>query len=231
MVRANKRAQAVTGARAADVGTESRAAGSQAHEFQGRQKAPWSRTGAIRRGAAPARAAAEACGGETEGRHRARRIRARARPQLAACGSCWVWCVALWRLFWGIGWRARPGVGLVLLAIVWLTSMRSCPTLDELVDARTRGSVTLLDRDGEVFAWRGETFGGTITADTVSPYLQERGRRDRGQAVLPAFRHQPARHRQRGPDQPVGRARAAVGQRRIDDHPAGGETSVPRRAL
>jgi penicillin-binding protein 1A len=25
----------------------------------------------------------------------------------------------------------------------------------------------MLDRDGEVFAWRGEQFGGVITADTV----------------------------------------------------------------
>lgn len=31
--------------------------------------------------------------------------------------------------------------------------------------------MTLLDRKGEVFAWRGETFGGPITADTVSPNL------------------------------------------------------------
>jgi penicillin-binding protein 1A len=27
-------------------------------------------------------------------------------------------------------------------------------------------------RDGEVFAWRGESFGGAITADTVSPHLR-----------------------------------------------------------
>jgi penicillin-binding protein 1A len=31
----------------------------------------------------------------------------------------------------------------------------------------------LLDRDGKVFAWRGETFGGQITADTVSPFLRD----------------------------------------------------------
>ena len=37
------------------------------------------------------------------------------------------------------------------------------------VDGRARGSVTLLDRDGEVFAWRGDQFGGRSTADSPSP--------------------------------------------------------------
>ena len=79
--------------------------------------------------------------------------------------------VALWRLFWGIGWRVGLGLGLVLL-VTSAFFYAQLPDLDALVDARTRGSVTLLDRDGKVFAWRGETFGGTITADTVSPYLK-----------------------------------------------------------
>jgi membrane peptidoglycan carboxypeptidase len=39
------------------------------------------------------------------------------------------------------------------------------------VDGRARGSVTLLDRYGETFAWRGDQFGGMITADSVSPHL------------------------------------------------------------
>jgi penicillin-binding protein 1A len=34
------------------------------------------------------------------------------------------------------------------------------PPLESLIDARARGSVTMLDRNGKVFAWRGETFGG-----------------------------------------------------------------------
>ncbi len=79
--------------------------------------------------------------------------------------------VALWRLFWGIGWRVGLAAGLVLLVISGFFYAQ-LPSLDALVDARTKGSVTLLDRDGKVFAWRGETFGGTITADTVSPYLK-----------------------------------------------------------
>ena len=53
----------------------------------------------------------------------------------------------------------------------------------------------MLDRDGAGLCLARRTFGGQITADTVSPHLHERGRRDRGQALLPASRHQPARHR------------------------------------
>ncbi len=75
------------------------------------------------------------------------------------------------RLFWGIGWR----VAAVLAAIVAGTSFHhysQLPPLDALLDGRARGSVTLLDDSGEVFAWRGETFGGQITADDVSPHLR-----------------------------------------------------------
>ena len=46
------------------------------------------------------------------------------------------------------------------------------PPLGALLDARARGSVTLLDRNNDVFAWRGETFGGQTTASSVSPYLR-----------------------------------------------------------
>ncbi len=47
------------------------------------------------------------------------------------------------------------------------------PAFTALVDGRARGSVTMLDRYGEVFAWRGEQFGGMIMADQVSPYLRD----------------------------------------------------------
>jgi 1A family penicillin-binding protein len=46
------------------------------------------------------------------------------------------------------------------------------PAYQTLIDGRARGSVTLLDREGEVFAWRGHQFGGVVTADTVSPHLK-----------------------------------------------------------
>lgn len=77
----------------------------------------------------------------------------------------------VWRVLWGVGWRlAAMGAIVVGLATVYFYAQ--LPPLDTLIDARTRGSVTLLDRNGKVFAWRGETFGGAIAADTVSPYLK-----------------------------------------------------------
>lgn len=64
-----------------------------------------------------------------------------------------------------------------IVALVVLVSMlyfyaQLPPAIDQ-VDGRSRGSVTMLDRDGSVFAWRGEQFGGVIRADTVSPFLKE----------------------------------------------------------
>jgi penicillin-binding protein 1A len=78
----------------------------------------------------------------------------------------------LWRMVWAVLWRvgavAVLGVGAVVLYFY-----AQLPPLTDLLDGRARGSVTMLDRGGQVFAWRGETFGGQITADTVSPYLHD----------------------------------------------------------
>ncbi|WP_425040741.1 transglycosylase domain-containing protein [Primorskyibacter sp. S187A] len=46
------------------------------------------------------------------------------------------------------------------------------PDVGDLLDGRARGSVTMMDRDGAVFAWRGDQFGGAIHANTVSPHLK-----------------------------------------------------------
>lgn len=80
--------------------------------------------------------------------------------------------LAVWRVIWGIAWRATAIGALVLTGIVWYFYAQ-LPEVEALIDGRARGSVTLLDRNGEVFAWRGETFGGMITADSVSPYLHD----------------------------------------------------------
>ncbi|MBN2631770.1 MAG: PBP1A family penicillin-binding protein [Rhodobacteraceae bacterium] len=82
--------------------------------------------------------------------------------------------VGLWRLIlrvlWGITWRITAVVATVLgLTVMYFVSQ--LPPVTDLLDGRARGSVTLLDRSGQVFAWRGETFGGQITAENVSPYL------------------------------------------------------------
>lgn len=77
----------------------------------------------------------------------------------------------VWRVIWGVGWRVAAMVAIVIgLATGYFYAQ--LPPLETLIDARTRGSVTMLDRNGQVYAWRGETFGGQITADTVSPHLR-----------------------------------------------------------
>ncbi|MEL6482795.1 MAG: PBP1A family penicillin-binding protein, partial [Pseudomonadota bacterium] len=45
------------------------------------------------------------------------------------------------------------------------------PPSDALFDGRGGGSVTMLDRNGNVFAWRGEQYGGGLRANQVSPHL------------------------------------------------------------
>lgn len=76
----------------------------------------------------------------------------------------------LWRLIFGIVWRLTAIGGLILGGIVFYFYAQLPPVTD-LLDARARGSVTLLDDRDQVFAWRGETFGGQITAENVSPHL------------------------------------------------------------
>ena len=77
----------------------------------------------------------------------------------------------IWKLVWAVLWRTSLTIIVLIgLAIgyVWF----SLPPVGELLDGRSRGSVTLLDYQDEVFAWRGDQFGGVITAKTVSPHLK-----------------------------------------------------------
>lgn len=80
----------------------------------------------------------------------------------------WRWIL---RLIWGISWRVGS-ICAILVGLGVLFYVSTLPDLEDLVDGRTRGSVTLLDRNGKVFAWRGDQFGGMITAQTVSPFLK-----------------------------------------------------------
>ena len=76
----------------------------------------------------------------------------------------------IWRILWGFTWRIGFVSALILGMIVFYFYAQLPPVAD-LLDGRAKGSVTLLDHEDKVFAWRGETFGGQITADTVSPDL------------------------------------------------------------
>lgn len=102
-------------------------------------------------------------------RRKARKRPTRRRNPVVAL---FAWLLRLvWRLVWGFGWRmATVTAILVALAVGYVTL--TLPPVDQLYDGRARGSVTLLDASGDVFAWRGDQFGGVITADTVSPHLK-----------------------------------------------------------
>ncbi len=73
-------------------------------------------------------------------------------------------------LVWRMAWRGTVVVFLLVgVGVFYYAS--AMPPMDELVDGRTRGSVTLLDARGETFAWRGDQFGGMIRAQDVSENL------------------------------------------------------------
>ncbi len=71
------------------------------------------------------------------------------------------------RLVWAVTWRVGAVAAVVLALAVGYVYL-TLPDVQALLDGRSRGSVTLLDRDGAVFAWRGDQFGGVVTARTVS---------------------------------------------------------------
>jgi 1A family penicillin-binding protein len=101
------------------------------------------------------------------------RRRRKAAPARRRSRNPLVWLVSgVFRLVWGIGWRITALVTLAVAGAV-LYYAATLPPVTNLLDARARGSVTLLDHEGKIFAWRGEQFGGQISADTVSPYLKD----------------------------------------------------------
>ncbi|MBK5925232.1 glycosyl transferase [Rhodovulum sulfidophilum] len=77
----------------------------------------------------------------------------------------------LFRSILGTGLRLAL-LGALALGCAVFYFYQQLPEMTALLDGRNRGSVTLLDRDGKVFAWRGEQFGGQITATTVAPALK-----------------------------------------------------------
>ena len=119
--------------------------------------------------------AREAAGAAQAKKAAPRKTRARSAPRKRVRGPLG-WLLAIvgffWRIIWGIGLRLAmvlaviTGLGVAYYAV-------QLPPVTALVDGRARGSVTLLDRYGEVFAWRGEQFGGMITAEQVSEYLHD----------------------------------------------------------
>ncbi|MGJ8603255.1 MAG: transglycosylase domain-containing protein [Marivita sp.] len=97
-----------------------------------------------------------------------------ARPQKARGGILGFFTrIISWvlRFFLRLFLRAGVVVSLLLGGFV-AYEYSTLPDLSDALDGRARGSVQLLDRDGLAFAWRGDQFGGVVTAQTVSPHLR-----------------------------------------------------------
>jgi penicillin-binding protein 1A len=101
-------------------------------------------------------------------RKRAAPAKRRRNPIVALFSGLFRW---IFRLIWAFTWR----VGLLcflLLALAVGYFYTTLPPATELLDGRANGSVTMMDRDAKIFAWRGDTFGGAVTAESVSPHLK-----------------------------------------------------------
>ncbi len=61
----------------------------------------------------------------------------------------------------------------VILLIAVVNYVNKLPPIEELLDDRKRGSVTLLDRNNEVFAWRGNQFGGILKSNVLNRVLHD----------------------------------------------------------
>ena len=86
----------------------------------------------------------------------------------------WITAFLGWilRLVWGVMWRGAVAVGLVMAAASFYFYTTLPADVTELLDGRARGSVTMRDADGDVFAWRGETFGGYVSVEQMSPNMR-----------------------------------------------------------
>lgn len=98
----------------------------------------------------------------------ARKTAPKRRSLLGLISGLFKWILSL---IWRIGWRVAAGVGILIGASV-AYDYSTLPPVSELVDGRARGSVTMMDRDNHVFAWRGDQFGGMVTANSVSRHLK-----------------------------------------------------------
>lgn len=86
----------------------------------------------------------------------------------------WLRALFAWifRLIWGVFWRGALTVSLIMAAASFYFYATLPSDVTELLDGRARGSVTMRDADGEVYAWRGETFGGFVSVDQMAPVMR-----------------------------------------------------------
>ena len=103
---------------------------------------------------------------------KARAARKPARPKRGGIMGFFA-ALARWilRLIWVITSRVAF-VGIAVLAMIVGYFYTTLPPVEDLLDGRANGSVTMLDSSGAVFAWRGDQFGGAVTAENVSVHLR-----------------------------------------------------------
>ncbi len=77
----------------------------------------------------------------------------------------------IFRVLW-LSFSTVTIMGLIVLGTAIFIDFGKLPDVSVLMDDRQKGSVTMLDAKGDVFAWRGDQFGGEVTASTVSPHLK-----------------------------------------------------------
>ncbi|MCH8169158.1 MAG: transglycosylase domain-containing protein, partial [Proteobacteria bacterium] len=139
--------------------------------------------------------------------------RKRKRGKPGPIGRAWRYLVfGVLRLLWAFAWRLGLAGALVLAAATGFYYTK-LPAPEHLFDGRGAGSVTMLDRHGNVFAWRGEQYGGELGVRDVSPHLLH--------AVIAAEDRRYYRHF--GVD-PLGIARAIVANIRAGRLVQGGST-------
>jgi len=79
------------------------------------------------------------------------------------------------KLFKYLFWLAFNFLFLVsiILLISTINFVTKLPPIETLLDDRKRGSVTLLDKDGKIFAWRGNQFGGVLRVRDLNRFLHD----------------------------------------------------------
>ncbi len=155
---------------------------------------------------------------KTKAPRKRERKRKREKPGLIGRARRYVLSAVL-RVFWFVAWRLGLAAALVLAAATGFYYIQ-LPAVEHLFDDRGSGSVTMLDRHGNVFAWRGEQYGGELSASEVSPHLVH--------AVIAAEDRRYYRHF--GVD-PLGIARAMVANIRAGRLVQGGSTLTQGEAV
>lgn len=94
------------------------------------------------------------------------------KPKRSLISRIFRWCFrSMFRVIWWFGWRAAV-IGTLGMSIWIGYYYTTLPPMEELLDGRDGGSVVLLDRNAQVFAWRGEQFDGSLRATNISPHLK-----------------------------------------------------------